>query len=397
MNMLFILLKKIIKTSAGRTRFLMAVVGLSVALLLILSAIQIQANYNHLLEGKSNQDSIANFLVINKVVNNSTLNATSLSDETLKELAQQPFIESVGNINAGRFKASIESMLAAFPFYTDIAFESVADDFIDVNTKDWQWNEDANFIPMIIPNMFLDIYNFQFSVSQGYPQITPDALKMLSFKVNLYNKLGIAQSYTGRIVGFSDRISSVLVPQSFMNWANQKFGNQQSIKPSRVVIKTKDPGNPALVNYLQQKGLTTDADKTRFSKYRKIVDIVVNVSWITGAVMLLFALLVFTLFIQLTIASCKEEILLLITLGASPKQLSKFLMKQFFPPNILIISIALLLISIIQYALATFLQKQNIFTTPYIAVSTVIAALVVLLLLWIVNYTTIKKYIQPNS
>ncbi len=395
--MLFTLLKKIIKTSAGRTRFIMAFMGLSVALLLILSAIQIQANYNDLLQGKTNQDSTANFLVINKVVNNNTLNATTLSDETLKDLQQQPFIESVGNISPGRFKASIESLIPAFPFYTDIAFESVGDDFIDVNSKDWQWNEDADFIPMIIPNMFLDIYNFQFSVSQGYPQITPDALKMLSFKVNLYNSYGVAQSYRGRIVGFSDRISSVLVPQSFMNWANQKLGNQQSSKPSRVVIRTKDPGNPALVNYLQQKGLTTDADKTRFSKYRKIVEVVVNVSWVTGAIMLLFALLVFTLFIQLTIASCKDEIQLLITLGASPKQLSKFLMKQFFPPNIIIIGFTLLVISIIQYLLSAFLQKQNIFTSAFISWTTIVTSIIVLVLLWLVNYTTIKKYIQSTK
>lgn len=394
--MLFTLLKKIIKTSAGRTRFVLAFVGLSIALLLILSAIQLQANYNDLLNGKTNQDSTANFLVINKEVNNSTLNATTLSDETLTDLQKQPFVEAVGNISPGRFKASIESLIKAFPFYTDIAFESVGDAFIDVNNKDWQWDENSNFIPMIIPNMFLDIYNFQFSVSQGYPQITPDALKMLSFKVNLYNGFGQVQSYTGRIVGFSDRISSVLVPQNFMDWANQKFGNQQSSKPSRVVIRTKDPGNPALVNYLKQKGLTTDADKTRFSKYRKIVEVVVNVSWVTGAVMLLFALLVFTLFIQLTIASCKEEIQLLITLGASPNQLRKFLMKQFFPPNIIIVAFTLVTISIIQYLLCNYVKQQNIFLNNFISVYTVGASIAVLVVLWLVNLGTIKKYINSK-
>ena len=394
--MLFTLLKKIIKTSAGRLRFVLAFVGLSIALLLILAAIQLQANYNDLLNGKTNQDSTANFLVINKEVNNSTLNATSLSNETLADLQKQPFVEAVGNISPGRFKASIESLIKAFPFYTDIAFESVGDAFIDVNNKDWQWNENSNFIPMIIPNMFLDIYNFQFSVSQGYPQITPDALKMLSFKVNLYNAYGQVQSYTGRIVGFSDRISSVLVPQSFMDWANNKFGNQQSAQPSRVVIRTKDPGNPALVNYLKQKGLTTDADKTRFSKYRKIVEVVVNVSWLTGGIMLLFALLVFTLFIQLTIASCKEEIQLLITLGTAPNQLRKFLMKQFFPPNIIIVSIALITISIVQYLLCIYVQKQNIFLNNFISMYTILAAVAVLIVLWFVNFSTIKKYIASK-
>lgn len=395
--MLFSLLKKIIKTSAGKTKFIMAFVGLSVALLLILLAIQIQANYNQLLHGKSNTDSTANFLVINKVVNNNTVNATILSDEVLTKLKKQPFIDAVGNISGGRFKASIESLISSFPFYTDIAFESVQNDFIDVNSKDWNWNEESNFIPMIIPNMFLDIYNFQFSISQGYPQITPDALKMMNFKVNLYNTNGQVQSYIGRIVGFSDRISSVLVPQSFMNWANEKFGNNKTTNPGRVVIRTKDPGNPALVKFLKDNGLTTDADKTRFSKYRQIVNVIVNVSWVSGAVMLLFALLVFTLFIQLTIASCKDEIQLLITLGSSPKQLQSFLMKQFFPPNIFIVALSLLFITIIQFAIHRLLQTQSIFVSKFISYYTIISAIIVLMLLWWVNYSTIKKYIKGKN
>jgi len=395
--MLFSLLKKIIKTSAGKTKFIMAFVGLSVALLLILLAIQIQANYNQLLHGKSNTDSTANFLVINKVVNNNTVNATILSDEVLTKLKKQPFIDAVGNISGGRFKASIESLINSFPFYTDIAFESVQNDFIDVNSKDWNWNEESNFIPMIIPNMFLDIYNFQFSISQGYPQITPDALKMMNFKVNLYNTNGQVQSYIGRIVGFSDRISSVLVPQSFMNWANEKFGNNKTTNPGRVVIRTKDPGNPALVQFLKDNGLTTDADKTRFSKYRQIVNVIVNVSWVSGAVMLLFALLVFTLFIQLTIASCKDEIQLLITLGSSPKQLQSFLMKQFFPSNIFIVAVSLLFITIIQFAIHRLLQTQSIFVSKFISYYTIISAIIVLMLLWWVNYSTIKKYIKGKN
>lgn len=394
--MLFTLLKKIIKASAGRFKFFLATIGLSVALLLILAAIQLQANYNDLLHGKTNEDSTANFLVINKQINNQTINASALSNEVLNELKNQPYVSAVGTINASRFKASVESLLASFPFYTDIAFESVQDEFIDVNNKDWQWNEQADFIPMIIPNMFLDIYNFQFSVSQGYPQITPEMLKMLVFKANVYNGLGSVQSFRCKIVGFSDRISSVLVPQSFMNWANEKYGNNKSSQPSRVVIKTKDPGNPQLISFLKKNGLTTDADKTRFSKYRQIVNVVVSVSWVTGAIMLLFALLIFTLFIQLTIAACKEEIQLLITLGTSPKQLDSFLMKQFFPPNILIVIIALVLISIIQLMLYKFLQTQNIFLTKYISIYTILTAAIVLVILWAVNFFTIKKYIKAQ-
>jgi len=178
-----------------------------------------------------------------------------------------------------------------------------------------------------------------------------------------------------------------------MEWANQHYGINQNAKPSRVVIRTKDPGSPVLVKYLKQNGLTTDADKTRFSKYRQIVNTVVNISWITGAVMLLFALLVFTLFIQLTIASCKDEILLLITLGAAPKQLQRFLMKQFFPPNIIITFISLAAVTGLQYTVYRLLKKQHIYISTFTSYYTIAAAVLVLWVLWLVNLFTIRRYI----
>ncbi len=394
--MLNILLKKLIKTSSGRTRFVMAIIGLSVALLLILSAVQIQVNYDDLLHSKTNQDSIANFLVLNKILNNKTYGTATFKDEDLNKLKQQKFIDDVGILTPSRFKASIQSYSDRFPFFTEISFEAVPSAFIDVNSKDWKWNDGDNFIPMIAPNMFLDIYNFQFSLSQNLPQLTQDIVKMIVFKVNINTDKGPI-SFNGKIVGFSDRISSLLVPQEFMDWANKNFSNTQNAKPSRVVIRTKDPGNPLLVQYLRDNGLTTDADKTRFSKYRQIVNAIVNVSWITGAVMLLFALLVFTLFIQLTIASCKEEIQLLITLGASPKQLQRFLMKQFFPSNIIIIIISLIAITVLQFEVHQLLQEQNIFVSIFTSVYTFAIAFIILFVLWFVNYKTIRKYIAAQD
>ena len=109
--------------------------------------------------------------------------------------------------------------------------------------------------------------------------------------------------------------------------------------------------------------------------------------------MLIFALLIFTLFIQLTVASCKDEIQLLITLGASPQQLKSYLMKQFFPSNIVITVIALILVSVLQFLMFKVLQQQNIFLSPFISLYTLLISIVVLIVLWWVNHSTIKKYI----
>ncbi len=395
MNGLNQLLKKLIRNGTGRKRFVMALLGLSVAMLLILAAVQIQADYNELLLSKSNQDSIANFLVLNRALTDQTIGATTLADSDINDLKKQPFVESVGTLTPSRFKASIQSNSDRFPFFTDIAFESVPDDFIDVTSKDWKWTETDAFVPIIAPNMFLDFYNFQFSFSQNLPQLTHSVVKMIVFKVNVYGPGGII-SFNGRVVGFSDRVSSLLVPEEFMRWGNTHFGKNQDAKPSRVIIKTKDPGNPELAKYLQSKQLVTDTEKTRFSRYRQVVDIVVNISWLSGAVMLVFALLVFTLFIQLTIASSKEEIMLLITLGASPKQLRKFLMRQFFPVNLVIIIVALVIITILQFTIHNILKNQNIFIPALPSVYTFLTAFLVVTVIWWVNRATIGNYISSN-
>lgn len=321
------ILKKIIRTGVGRGRFIMAAAGLTIAMLLILSAVQIQADYSELLYGKNNQDSIANFLVVNKVIDGNKRENT-LTKEEIENLKKQPYIEEVGLLTASRFKVSAQSPSDRFPFYTDLFFESVPDEFIDVKSKDWIWQPGSTTIPLIIPNQFLDLYNFGFAPSQNLIQLTQSMVMALPIVINVHFQ-GQPIRFTGKVVGFSDRISSVLVPQNFLELANRQFATQVEARPSRVVIRTKDPGNPALVSYLKNNGLVTDADKTRFSQYRKIVNTIVGASWVTGAVMLLFALLVFSLFIQLTIASTKSEINLLVTLGLRQNNCKVFFSNSF--------------------------------------------------------------------
>lgn len=390
------LLKKIIRTGVGRSRFIMAGIGLTIAMLLILSATQIQADYNELLYGKNNRDSIANFLVINKIIDGNKQENT-LSNGDMQSLKQQSFVEEMGQLSASRFKVSAQSPSERFPFYTDLFFESVPDQFIDVQSKDWTWQQGSTLIPMIIPNQFLDLFNFGFAPSQNLMQLTQSMVMSLPVIINI-NSNGQVIRFTGKVVGFSDRISSVLVPQNFLEWANTQFGTRTAdSKTSRVVIRTNDPGNPQLTKYLKEHNLVTDADKTRFSKYREIVNTIVNASWITGAVMLFFALLVFSLFIQLTIASTKNEINLLITIGTSPKQLQWFLMKQFLPANIAITLVCLVGVMIGQYILQGYLQRQNMYVTQWISYYTAIAALLILFILWIVNRSTIAKYIKQTE
>lgn len=396
MAMLNQLLKKLIRTGTHRGRNTMAVTGLFVAMLLILSAVQIQSNYQQILYSKTSQDSIADFLVINKTITNQNIGDATLSDAEINDLKKQSFVERIGQLTPSRFRVGVQSISKQIPFYSDFFFESVPNEFLDVNTPDWKWDETSNYIPMIIPNMFLDMYNFGFAQSQHLPQLSQDLIKSLPVQIDIQTPTGVV-NYYGKVVGFSDRISSVLVPQSFMDWANNKFGTNVHQQPSRVIIQTKDASSPQLAAYLAQHHLSTNSEKTRFEKFRGIINIVVITSWIMGGLMLLFALLIFTLFIQLTIASAKEEIILLITLGASPKQLQNFLRKQFLPSNIITVLITLIIISVMQYFLQKSLATQNIFVDRTLSIYTIGVGAIALIILTFVNTRAIKKYIRYDG
>jgi len=387
-----ILLKKIILKQAGKSKILIARFGLGIAIFLLLTAIQIQSNYDFLLNNQTNKDSIGDFLVIKKVLNNETIGNTNIDSSLIAKLRKQPFTESVGILTPSRFKASIQSISDRFPFYTDISFESVPDSFIDISNSNFSWKPDADFVQVIVPNMFLDIYNFQFSISQNLPQLSPEIVKMIVFKITVYGKKGPVH-FNAKIVGFSDRIASMLVPTQFIEWGNLYAETTENNTVSRLVIKTKDPSNPAISRFFKENNLDTNDEKLRFSKYRKIIDTVVSIAGFTGFIMLVFSVLIFTLFIQLNIANSREEIALLIILGASPLQLSGFLFRRFFPGNLISILLSIVLVSVLQFTFQQFLVSQSIFIPAFISFTTVITGVVLIAVLWIITARTIRKYI----
>ena len=387
------LLKKLIRNQSGIIRMVTSRIGLGIAVFLLLTAIQIQSNYHFLLNSNNNKDSIADFLVINKTLDNNSLGNTKLDQALIHEIAKQPFTESVGMLTPSRFKASIQSISNQFPFFTDISFESVPSSFIDVKNVSFAWDPSAKYVPVIVPNMFLDIYNFQFSLSQNLPQLTPAIVKMIVFKLTVYGKNGPV-SFNAKIVGLSDRISSMLVPAEFIKWGNNYAETQSDNEVSRIVLKTNDPSNASIASFLKKNNLSTNTEKLRYSKYRKVIDTVVAIAGFTGGLMLLFALIIFTLFIQLTIANCKQEIILLITLGAAPRQLAKFLLGQFYPGNLLSIASATTLIAALQYGLQLFLEKQLIFIPSFISLFTLLTAVALSILLWYVTKKSIQKHIN---
>jgi hypothetical protein len=376
------LMGKLLNSRTGKWRAGIGSIGLWISAVLLFAAVQLQSNFSYLLNKENVGDADTTYLVINRQLNSNNLNNTTLKEEEIEQLRKLPEVAAVGTVQPAYFKAILSINNSQFPFQTDASFETVPASFIDQLPPNWDWKEGDEIVPIILPSLYLDLYNFQFALAQQLPQLSPEIIKMLTFNIAIIGS-GESILLKGRVVGLSDRIQSLLVPASFMDWANQRYATENKRKPSRVIIKTNDASSP-------------NQEKTRFSQYRRVVNWVAAIAGFSGLLLLAFALLVLSLFIQLSITGRQDQIQLLLQLGTSPGQLSQFLFKKFFPLQAGMVILALLTISILQWMLQQVLVKQAIYLPAFISTYTLGTAFLLLLAIGLMNRRAIQTTIQSK-
>jgi hypothetical protein len=393
MNTLF---QKIINANVGRGRYLMALFGLGIGVLLILSAVQLNHNFSKLLQGDSKAANSNDFLVLSKKITAETMisgkDAIAFTETEVDSLKAQNFTKSIAFIKSGLFDiyAGIELIKGA----GDIYFECVPDKYLDVKTEKFYWDSTSAEIPIIIPASFLDQYNTAFVfIRNDLPVLSQESLMKIPIKITIGSKPN-EKVMAGRIVGFSDRIQSFLVPESFMDWGNRNFATKPIKKPSRIVLETADASDERLGNYLDKEKIITNKDKTRFGKYKQIVNWAVRTISVIGLILMLFALVIFGLFIQLVISHARHDINLLTTLGTAPKQLRGFLLKKFIPSMAIVVAIGTVIVWGLQILVSKFAERLMVSLPKFLALTTLLCALGIVAVLFLLNYSSINKAIK---
>ena len=105
---------------------------------------------------------------------------------------------------------------------TEMFFESVPDEYVDVNLDKWHFDEFSQVIPIIIPRNYLNLYNFGFAQSRSLPKLSEGLMNLIQMDISLRGN-GRVEQFKGKIVGFSNRLNTILVPQTFMDWANKSL------------------------------------------------------------------------------------------------------------------------------------------------------------------------------
>ena len=373
------MLKKLLMRTQHSSRLWAALIALCIGTTLLLLSVMIWWNFSELLYGNKQNDTLGStFLIIGKRVTQQNMgiaNATVFQQTDIDSLKSAPQVQEVGVITSNHFPV-YAIMGGKLPLATDLPLESVPDRFIDKLPEDWKWQPGSRDLPIIVSSQFLDIYNYVFAPSQGLPQLSEASVKSiaLNLKVGEGEK---AEVFSAHVVGFSDRIGSVLAPQSFIDYGNKVHAKSGlATAPSQLILKAKDPSDVKFGNYLQQHDYATNSQNLRWSKIRAIVEVVTSATGVLALLLMGIGTLVFILFIELTIARAQHSLTLLLQVGYGPKYLSGFMIRRFLP-MVLGTVIVSMIITIVGQAIASTLVKAQGLVLPMLPGWPVWAALLV--------------------
>lgn len=301
-----------------------------VGLAIVLTAVQF---YRDVTSARDEDDSFISrdYIIVSKKVSSGigslfggARESKGFSADEIADLERQPWVRRTGKFTAGDFNVSVAVDMGGNQLSTALFLESIPSDFFDISPREWQYTpESGEPVPVIISKDYLTLYNFGFASSRGLPQISEDMMKMIPLRMSLSGN-GHQQWLNARIVGFSSRLNTIAVPEEFMSWANSEFGENGASDPSRLIIETYDPGNPAIQSYLTSHGYEAAGDKVNSGKAAYLLSIITAVVTGVGVIISLLAVFILLLSIRLLLQKNRSKLTRLMMLGYAPRSVARY-------------------------------------------------------------------------
>ena len=292
------------------------------------------------------------YLIVSKRV--STLGSvvgrsSAFSSAEQAELEEQPFTKSVGAFTPARFRVSAGMGMQGMQLSTALFFESVPDVYVDTDLEGWSFSPGQEEIPIVLPRNYLNLYNFGFAQSRSLPQLSEGVLGMMKLDIRMSGR-GQVKQMKGRIVGFSDRLNTILVPEAFMNWANATYGDQKEAGPSRLIVEVKNPADDRIAKYLKDKGYETEGDKLDAGKTTWFLKMIVGIVMAVGLVISVLSFYILMLSIYLLLQKNTKKLETLLLVGYSPARVARPYQLLTVALNAVVLALGLLVVSLVRSA-----------------------------------------------
>ena len=284
--------------------------------------------YQDVLPVFTQQDSFmkADYLIMSKKIgmgNTISGRTNTFSGSEIDDVSSQKFVKKVGKFTSTEYKVDASmGVNGVNVLNSELFFESVPDGFVDVPLKDWEYEPGSKEVPIILPRTYINMYNFGFAQSHSLPKISDGLVGMIDFEIFIQAG-GKKEQFKGKVIGFSSRLNTILVPQAFMDWSNHEFAPEDHSDPTRLIVEVGNPADENISQYLDENGYEVETDKLDAEKTTYFLRMMVTMVMVVGLVISILSFYILMLSIYLLVQKNSSKLENLLLIGYSPANVSK--------------------------------------------------------------------------
>ncbi len=273
-------------------------------------------------EGVMKQD----YLVVSKRITTlGSLRGTTsaFTPAEVADISAQSFCKSVGAFTASRYEVRASLGVSGVrALSTDLFFESVPSRFVDTDLSLWHFDLDAGVVPIVLPRSYLAIYNFGFAQSHSLPKISEGVAGLVDVDI-LMRGAGRAETVRGKVVGFSNRLNTILVPEDFIRWSNARFAPGADTAPTRLIVEVHNPTDASIAAYFDNHALDIADDKLDAGRVTYFLKVLTGGVMAVGLLISLLAFYILMLSVYLLVQKNADKLRNLLLIGYTPARVSR--------------------------------------------------------------------------
>lgn len=354
--------------------------------------------YNDVLPVFTQQDSFmkADYLVVTKKMGvATTLSGRSnlFTEGEREELASQPFATRVGRFTSVEYKVDAQvGVDGQSLFNSEIFLESVPDEFIDIPLDEWHYKEGDTTVPIILPRSYINMYNFGFAQTHQLPKISDGLVSVIDVNISIHTDAGI-KVFSGKVIGLSNRLNTILVPQTFMDWSNNTFAPGKKSDANRLLLEVANPADERVTKYLEKNGYDVETDKLDAEKTTYFLRMVVTLVMGIGVVISILSFYILMLSIYLLVQKNSGKLENLLLIGYSPANVALPYQLLTAGLNVIVLIVALVALCFMRkYYMDFIYQLFPDMSAPSIMPS-VILGVIILAVVTLLNFCVIRHKI----
>lgn len=267
----------------------------------------------------------ADYVIINKKVGAAgslTGRPATFTNAEIADLKSRRFVGSVGAFTSAGYRVDARMGIDGQPILaSELFIESVPDSFVDVPLNDWKYLPGSREVPIILPRTYINMYNFGFARTHSLPKISEGLVGMIDFSI-LITGNGLRDEFRGRVIGFSGRLNTILVPQAFMDWSNARYAPDDTPAPTRLLARLDNPTDDNIAKYMSSRGYEVDKDRLQAEKTAYFLRLAVTVVMAVGGVISLLSFYILMLSVYLLVQKNSSKLENLLLIGYSPSRVA---------------------------------------------------------------------------